>query len=866
MDEAAPEHQEGSQVSTSSSQGDIEEPTTEPQDGPNPPEVELEDTPAPPPSVEASGGTPLTAPDAATETEPRTDEPLSLPTTSPSPDDSASDPAPTSSPDDDGLDYLSEDDGTSPIISDAEEPAETSEANAPAPNEPVQTPPDSVQVAQSPAPTSPEHQSEKEQEYGPDKSSSAEASEQTDPAEPSTAPQAATETELRTDEPLPLPTPSLSPDDPASDPAPADPNDDGLDYLFEEGDSDADEATEVPPQPTAESPLSPPQVSVEPAPEISETEEPPVAQSLPSGTSESGSEEAQDEGLGSESQEQERGPVDSPSGNVEQAPDQEAEAPEPTKGPEQPLTPPMAEEDIEADESSPATAPAQSGNRIVDQQVERTETTNAPDQDSQDPVEKANDTEPATEEPVQAPTASDQPVEGKPAETPEEQPSSIPPAPPTPTARHSPDRGTGSVILGSSSQPKDNGSPDKETVSDATAKAAMIKPGKLKLKALPFLQPSASPSSQPSTKPVKPAEATHPVEMEGVEQDSPRQQMGNGNQQRLLPGLGSTSQQQPLTRTTTPQEQIIRDAKIPPAGPGRQERRVENNGMTDSDVEMENADFYGPSTSTSSDPFTSTNPQQSNQSSQQPSARNLQSSSAPAGQPNRSQMASAPTVFAPGRQPYSGSQQVQHGTRSSAAQPPAPLRKRHQGSVKSPRGRSQSMIGLQSGWRQRSLGDWEMLLPHFKYRKLHRRLPHLFRHAHSVVPFAPAQLEDQQRLNASLAASGANVEGSNSPAPSQRPAFDDLQEGEPDRAEQPSKRLNNQDIEFQASSGDGIQQMQWDSRALLPGLDARRVWMDRRAEARLASERLALFFFLSRSTCAPSTHTPAQLASSFLLR
>ncbi|KAL8765461.1 MAG: hypothetical protein Q9194_006561, partial [Teloschistes cf. exilis] len=78
-----------------------------------------------------------------------------------------------------------------------------------------------------------------------------------------------------------------------------------------------------------------------------------------------------------------------------------------------------------------------------------------------------------------------------------------------------------------------------------------------------------------------------------------------------------------------------------------------------------------------------------------------------------------------------------------------------------------------------------------------------------VVPFAPAQLEDQQRLNASLAASGANVEGSNSPAPSQRPAFDDLQEGEPDRAEQPSKRLNNQDIEFQASSGDGPYFLGW---------------------------------------------------------
>ncbi|KAI4103422.1 MAG: hypothetical protein L6R37_003861 [Teloschistes peruensis] len=893
LDEAAPEHQEGSQVSTSSSQGDIEEPKTEPQDKPDSPQVELEDTPAPPPSVEASGETPLTAPDAATEIEPRTDEPLPLPTTSPSPDDSASDPAPTSNADDDGLDYLFEDDGTSPIDSEAEEPAETSETIAPPPTEEKQ-----------------------EQEYGPDKSPSAEASEQTDPAEPS-APQAATETELRTNEPLRLPTPSPSPEDPASDPAPADPSDDGLDYLFEEGDSDADEATEVPPQPTAESPLSPPQVSVEPAPEISETEEPPVAQSLSSKLSETGSEEGQDEGLGSESQDQKRGPVDSPSGNVEQAPDQEAEAPEPTKGPEQPSTPPMPEEDVEADGSSPATAPAQSGDRMVDQHVEGTETTNAPDQqeaakDYQDPVEEANDMEPATEESVQAPTPSDQPVEGKPAETSEEQPSSIPPFQPTPTAPHSPDRGTGSVIHGSSSQPKDNGSPDKETVSDATAKAAMIKPGKLKLKALPSLQPSASPSSKPSAKPVKPAEASHPVEMEGVEQDSPRQQStpeaddpmeglddsshaerqepmesasdphgsemegvehipsisedhmdtaldhaqhegrrqpqqsgpldyfpqpaGNGNVQRLLPGLGSTSQQL-LTRTTTPPEQIMCDATTPQAGPGRQERPAEDNGTTDSDVEMENADFYGPSTNQSSDPFTGTNHQQSNPHSQQPSARNLQPNSAPASQPSRSQMASAPTVSAPGRQPYSGRQQVQHGTRISAAKPPAPSqvtssRKRQVSEGEKPiYDRVAKRVETEETRRdQSSLGDAAASFqvpqgPSPPSTPVPARPPVSMRPSrYRVVPFAPAQSEDQQRLNAGFAASTPNVEGSSSPAPSQRPAFDDLQEGEPDRAEQPSKRLNNQDIEFQASSGDGTQQMQWDSRALLPGLDARRVW------------------------------------------
>ncbi|KAL8634552.1 MAG: hypothetical protein Q9228_007853, partial [Teloschistes exilis] len=89
-----------------------------------------------------------------------------------------------------------------------------------------------------------------------------------------------------------------------------------------------------------------------------------------------------------------------------------------------------------------------------------------------------------------------------------------------------------------------------------------------------------------------------------------------------------------------------------------------------------------------------------------------------------------------------------------------------------------------------------------------------------TVAFAPAQTEQQQQLNERSAAQSRELNSH------------ELGDGQPHHAEQAPKRLNNQNAEFRARSGDHTEELGWDPRVKLPGISAERVWDRTLAERR----------------------------------
>ncbi|KAL8664014.1 MAG: hypothetical protein Q9202_003431 [Teloschistes flavicans] len=270
----------------------------------------------------------------------------------------------------------------------------------------------------------------------------------------------------------------------------------------------------------------------------------------------------------------------------------------------------------------------------------------------------------------------------------------------------------------------------------------------------------------------------------------------DGSVQRALPGLGNLPYQPPV-RTTTPPDQIMGDPTTPPGAPGGPGRQSEDDEMTDDQIDQENAEFYGETDASAQSP-TSVNPELSNPAPQPQSSRNPPTDPAPAAQP-------AP---------------ISHGTSSK--------RKRQISEGEQPQdSRAPKRAETEESRRDNltapdvvPLSEAPQAPPQASEPLPARPVVQPRPRGPGIVPFAPAQTEQQQQLNERSAAQSREL------------IFHDLGDDQPHHAEQRPKRLNDQDVEFRARSGDQTEELGWDPRVKLPGMSAERVWDRTLAERR----------------------------------
>lgn len=270
----------------------------------------------------------------------------------------------------------------------------------------------------------------------------------------------------------------------------------------------------------------------------------------------------------------------------------------------------------------------------------------------------------------------------------------------------------------------------------------------------------------------------------------------DGSVQGVLPGLGNLPYQPPV-RTTTPPDQIMGDPTTPPGAPGGPGRQSEDDEMTDDQIDQENAEFYGETNASAQSP-TSANPELSNPAPQPQSSRNPPTDPAPAAQP-------AP---------------ISHGTSSK--------RKRQISEGEQPLdSRAPKRTETEESWREKltaqdavSSSEAPQAPPQASEPLPARPVVQPRSRGPRIVPSAPAQTEQQQQLNERSAAQSRELNSH------------DLGDDQPHHAEQRPKRLNDQNVEFRARSGDQTEELGWDPRVKLPGMSAERVWDRTLAERR----------------------------------